>query len=62
MKKIYNDKCLNRLRNKEIRDLKKQKRGITQKYKKLKGKNVRTRKREEKIELKEMALIDYLYH
>lgn len=25
LKKIYNDKCLNRLRNKEIRDLKKQK-------------------------------------
>ena len=29
MKKIYNDKCLNRLRNKEIRDLKGQKRGVT---------------------------------
>ena len=40
-----------RLRNKEIRDLKKQKRGITQKYKKLKVKNVRTRKREEKKEI-----------
>ena len=69
MKKIYNDKCLNCLRNKEIRDLKRQKRGVTQKYKKLKVKNVRIRKREEKKEidnkikeLKEMALIDYLYH
>ena len=69
IKKIYNDKSLNRLRNKEIRDLKRQKKGMTKRYKKFKVKNVRIRKREEKEEidknikeLKEMTLIEYLQH
>ena len=69
MKRIYNDKNLHRLRNKEIRGLKSLKKGVTQKYKKYKIKNVRARKREEKAkyddkikELREMALIEYLQH
>ena len=69
IKKIYNDKSLNRLRNKEIRELKRQKKGVTKKYKTFKVKNVNIRKREEKEEidkkikeLKEMTLIEYLQH
>ena len=69
MKKIYNDKNLNKIRKKEIRELNKEKKGISKKYKKNKIKNVRNVKREEREEiekkikeLKEMTLIEYLQH
>ena len=69
MKKIYNDKNLNKIRNKEIRELNREKKGIPKKYKKSKIKNVRDVKREEREEidakikeLKEMTLIEYLQH
>ena len=69
MNKIYNDKNLNKIRNKEIRELIKEKKGISKKYKNNKIKNIRNVKREERgeidkriKELKEMTLIEYLQH
>ena len=58
-----------KLRNKEIRELKREKKGVTKKYKKAKIKNVNSRKKLEKEdidkkikELKEMTLVEYLQH
>ena len=69
LKIIYNDKNLSKLRKKEIKELKRQKKGVTQKYKTTKTKNVNLKKRVEKKdldkkieELKDMTLIEYLQH
>ena len=69
LKIIYNDKNLSKLRKKEIKELKRQKKGVTQKYKTKKTKNVNLKKRVEKKdldkkieELKDMTLIEYLQH
>jgi len=69
IKKIYNDKNLNNLRKKEIKELKRQKKGVTEKYKRRKIKNVNSKKRIEKgdldkkiKELKNMTLVEYLKH
>ena len=51
MKKIYNDKNLNKIRNKEIRELNREKKGIPKKYKKSKIKSKRNAKREEREEI-----------
>ena len=57
------------MRNKEIRELKKEKKGVTRKYKKAKIRHVNSRKKLEKEdidtkikELKEMTLVEYLQH